>query len=68
MVLINSILTSLPMLLLSFFRNSKGVLKKLDYYRSRFFWQNEGHKKSIGWHDGIFCALQNVLKDWESQT
>jgi hypothetical protein len=31
--------------LLSFFRIPKGVLKRLDYYRFRFFWQNEGHKR-----------------------
>jgi hypothetical protein len=37
LVLINSILTSLPIFMLSFFRISKGVLKKLDYYRSRYF-------------------------------
>ena len=45
LVLINSILSSLPMFMLSFFKIPKGILKKLDYYRSRFFWQNEGHKK-----------------------
>ncbi|WVZ95111.1 hypothetical protein U9M48_040913 [Paspalum notatum var. saurae] len=25
--------------------DSKGVLKKLEYFRSRFFWQNDQHKK-----------------------
>jgi hypothetical protein len=37
LVLINSVLSSLPMFMLSFFEVPKGVLKKLDYYRSRFF-------------------------------
>ena len=37
LVLINSVLTSLPMFLLSFFEIPKGVLKRLDFYRSRFF-------------------------------
>jgi len=45
LVLINSMLSSLSMLMMSFFRIPKGVLKKLDYYRSRFFWQGDGHKK-----------------------
>jgi hypothetical protein len=45
LMLINSILSSLPMFMLSFFRISKGVLKKLDYYRSRFFWQCDEHQK-----------------------
>ena len=35
LVLINSVLTSLPMFLLSFFELPKGVRKRLDVYRSR---------------------------------
>ncbi|WVZ49622.1 hypothetical protein U9M48_000963 [Paspalum notatum var. saurae] len=45
LVLINSVLSSLPMFMLSFFAIPKGVLKKLEYLRSRFFWQNDQHKK-----------------------
>jgi hypothetical protein len=45
LVLINSVLTSLAMFMLSSFEVPKGVLQKLDYYRSRFFWQSDGHKK-----------------------
>jgi hypothetical protein len=30
---------------MSFFRIPKGVFKKLDYYRSRFYWQSDEHKK-----------------------
>jgi hypothetical protein len=37
LVLINSVLSSLPMFLLSFFLIPKGVRKRLDFYRSRFF-------------------------------
>jgi hypothetical protein len=37
LILINSVLTSLPMFMLSFFEIPKGVRKRLDYYRSRFF-------------------------------
>lgn len=44
-MLINSILSGLAMFMLSFFEVPKGILKKLDYYRSRFFWQSDGHKK-----------------------
>jgi hypothetical protein len=36
-ILINSILTSLPMFMLSFFEIPKGVRKRLDFLRSRFF-------------------------------
>ena len=45
LVLINSVLTSLAMFMLSFFEVPKGVLEKLDYYRSRFFWKSDEHKK-----------------------
>jgi hypothetical protein len=37
LVLINSVLTSLAMYMLSFFEIPKGVLKKLNYYRLRFY-------------------------------
>jgi hypothetical protein len=37
LVLINSVLSSLPMFMFSFFEVPRGVLKKLDYFRSRFF-------------------------------
>jgi hypothetical protein len=45
LVLINSVLSSLQMFMMSFFRIPKGVLEKLNYYRSRFFWQYDEHKK-----------------------
>jgi hypothetical protein len=47
LVLINSVLSSLPMFLLSFFEIPKGVRKIFDFYRSRFFWQSDGPKKEI---------------------
>jgi hypothetical protein len=37
LVLINSVLSSLAMFMLSFYEIPNNVLKKLDYYRSRFF-------------------------------
>jgi len=37
LVLINSILSSLPMFMMSFFEISRGVLKKIECFRSRFF-------------------------------
>ena len=45
LVLINSVLTSMPMFLLSFFEAPKGVRKRLDFHRSRFFWQSDDVKK-----------------------
>jgi hypothetical protein len=45
LILINSVLTSLPMFMLSFLEIPKGVLKRLDFYRSRFFWQSDQSKR-----------------------
>jgi hypothetical protein len=47
LVLINSVLSSLAMYMMSFFEVPKGILKKLDFYRSNFFWQGDNHKKKI---------------------
>ena len=45
MVLINLVLSSLPMFMMSFFELPKGVLEKIDCFRSRFYWQNDQHKR-----------------------
>ena len=45
LVLVNSVLTSLPMFMLSFLEIPKGVRKRLDFYRSRFFWQSDENKR-----------------------
>jgi hypothetical protein len=45
LVLIDSVLSSLPMFMFFFFKVSRRVLKKLDYFRSCFFWQSDDHKK-----------------------
>jgi hypothetical protein len=44
LVLINSVLSSLPIFMMSFFEVPAGVLQKLDVIRSRFYWQG-GHSK-----------------------
>jgi hypothetical protein len=45
LVLINSVLSSLPLYMLSFFEVPRMVLEKLEYLRSRFFWQADGEKE-----------------------
>jgi hypothetical protein len=49
------------MFMLSLFRNPKGVLNKLDYYRPRFFWQSDGPRRSIGWQNGAYFVLPRVF-------
>jgi hypothetical protein len=46
-VLINSILSNMALYMISFFLLPKGILHRLDYYRSRFFWQGDSEKSSI---------------------
>ena len=56
LTLINSVISSLPMYMMSFFEIPKGVRKKLGYFRSRFFWQSDEHKRKYRlakW--SIFC-------------
>ena len=48
LVLINSVLTCLPMFFLSFFEVMIGVWKRLDFYRSCFFCQSDEVKKKYG--------------------
>jgi hypothetical protein len=45
LTLINSMFSSLPMYMKSLFSIPEGVLKKLDYFHSRFFWQGDEDKK-----------------------
>jgi hypothetical protein len=44
LVLINSIITKIPIFMLSFHEIPKGVWKRLDSFRSHFFWQSNAHK------------------------
>ena len=53
LVLINSVLSNLPLFMFLFFEVPREVLKKLDFYRSRFFWQSNENKKSIGLRNGV---------------
>lgn len=45
LILINSVLTSLPLYMLSFFEVPRNVLRKIEYLRSRFSWQSDQKKK-----------------------
>jgi hypothetical protein len=47
LVLINLVLTSLTMFMLSFFEVPKEVLEKIDYFCSRFFDRMTVRKRSI---------------------
>jgi hypothetical protein len=44
-VLINLVLTSLPMFMLSFLQIPVGVRKHLNFYRYMFFWQSDVNKR-----------------------
>jgi hypothetical protein len=55
LVLINSVLTNMVLYMISFFLQPKGVLHKIDYYRSRFFWQGDSKKKKYRLVKWIVC-------------
>jgi hypothetical protein len=44
LVLINLVVSNIVLHMISFFIFPKGILRKLDYYRSRFFWQGDSEK------------------------
>jgi hypothetical protein len=48
LVLINSVLTSLVVFMLSLFEVPRGILEKIDYYRSRFYWQSDQGQGGLG--------------------
>jgi hypothetical protein len=52
LILINSILSSLAMFMLSFYEVPRGVLQKLDFYRSRFFCKVMIIRRNIGLLNG----------------
>jgi hypothetical protein len=58
LVLINSVLTNMVVYMISFFILPKGILHKLDYYRSRFFWQGIVRKRNIVWSSGVWFYPQ----------
>jgi hypothetical protein len=45
LILINSVMSNMVSYMLSFFLLPKGVLNRLDFFRSRFFWQGQSEKK-----------------------
>src|SRR6266540_1072823 len=60
LVLINSVLSSLPMFILSFFEIPRVVLKRLDFYRSRFFGKARSIRGSIDLLNGVWFVLQKI--------
>jgi hypothetical protein len=45
LALINSVMSNMVLYMLSFFLLPKGVLNRLDFFPSRFFWQGDSEKK-----------------------
>jgi hypothetical protein len=57
LVLINSIHTNMVLYMIYLFILPKGVLHKLDDYRSRFFWQRDSEKKEISTGQVVYHML-----------
>ena len=64
LVLLNSVLNSLPMFTMSFFEIPKGVLKNLDHFKSRFFFCKDLLRNiSIDLQNGTFCVILRTKGD-----
>ena len=66
--MINSVLSNMVLYMLSFFHLPKGDVQRLDYFRSRFFWQcdNETKKYQLArW--SVLCRPKSQGA-WESKT
>jgi hypothetical protein len=51
---------TLALFILSFYEVPKEVLHKLDFYRSRFFWQENDHRKKYRLtKGGVICRLKD---------
>jgi hypothetical protein len=63
LVLINSVLTSLPMFMLYCLEITKRVCKRLDFFRSIFFWESDRHKRKYRltkWN--IICRTKDHIE------
>jgi hypothetical protein len=54
------------MFMMSFFEIPRGVLKKLDYFRSQFFWQSDEHKKKYRLIKWKAVCTPKIKEDWGS--
>jgi hypothetical protein len=60
LILINAVLTNKVLYMISFFIWPKSVLHKLDYYRSRFFYQGNSEKnyRLVKW--SVICRPRDM--------
>jgi hypothetical protein len=65
LVLINSVLSSLPLFMLSFLEVPTGVLKRIDSIGQGFFWQYDQQKKTYKLANGMLYANQRNKEAYE---
>lgn len=59
--LINSVLSAVPLYILSLFRVPKNILKQIDRHRCQFLWQGSGPKKAyalVNWK--TICMAKEI--------
>jgi hypothetical protein len=59
-ILINLVLSNMMLHMISFFLLPKAVLRKMDYYRSIFFWQGDSEKKKYRLANGVSYVLLKI--------
>jgi hypothetical protein len=68
LVLINSVLSNMVLYMLSFFLLPKGVLNRLDFFQSRFFWQGDSEKKKYRLAKWSVVCTPKDQGGWEFKT
>ena len=63
LVLLNSVLSSLPLFMMSFFKIPKEVLKNLDHFRSTFFGKVPQRNINVDLQNGTSCVAQRIKGD-----
>jgi hypothetical protein len=65
LVLINAVLRNMVLYMISFLQLSRGVLKRFDYFLSRFFWQGDSEKRKYQLAKWRCFAAPRIMEDSE---
>ena len=66
--LFNSVINSMPIHFLSFYKPPKSILKELVNIQRAFLWRGVKNGAKIAWLNGKSFVNQNVMVVWESKT
>ena len=64
LVLLKSVLTSLPVYALSFFKAPSGIISSLESMFNNFFWGGSEDNRKISWIAWSSVCYKRSLEDW----